>query len=136
MASGNGLADLERRIKAMPALARQEIGRALDASAREVEDNARALAPSDDGDLRASIRSGTGGHELSRVVEAGGPTTTRPVREGVSASYDYALGTEWGTADTPAQPYFYPAWRLGRKRAIGRINRAVRKAAKAAGWSS
>lgn len=136
MARGNGLDDLERRIKAMPLAARDEIGKALDASATEIAGAAQLLAPAEDGDLRASIRTGQGEHDLSRTIEAGGPTTTRPVREGVSATYDYALGTEWGTADTRAQPYFFPAWRLGRKRAKGRIARAVRKAAKAAGWSA
>lgn len=136
MARGSGLDDLERRIKAMQVAPREEIGRALDVSAAEIADTARLLAPSDDGDLRASIRTEQGAHELARTIEAGGPTTTRPVRDGINATYDYALGTEWGTAETRAQPYFFPAWRLGRKRAKSRIARAVRKAAKAAGWSS
>lgn len=139
MAAGNGLADLERRIKAMGTAARAEIGKALDQSAAEIVSNARTLAPvdaEDGGQLKASIHYEQGPHELHRVILAGGETTTRPVRDGASATYDYALAQELGTAEQSAQPFFYPAWRLGKKRAIGRINRAVKKAAKAAGWST
>lgn len=136
MARGNGLDDLQRRIRAMGVEARREIGVALDQSAAEVVSVARTLAPSDDGDLKASIRQEPGEHELQRVVEAGGPTTTRPVREGKSPVYDYALAQEFGTAEQEPQPFFNPAWRLARRRAKNRISRAVRKAARAAGWSS
>lgn len=136
MAQRNGLDDLTRRIRAMGVEARREIGVALDTSAAEVVNVARSMAPSEDGTLRESIRQEPGAHELQRVIEAGGPTTTRPVREGQSPVYDYANAAEWGTAEQPAQPYFYPAWRLARRRAKNRISRAVRKAARAAGWSA
>lgn len=136
MASGNGLADLQKRIRAMGVEARREIGVALDQSAAEVVAVARQLAPSEDGALRESVRQEPGANELQRVIEAGGSTTTRPVREGQSPTYDYANAQEFGTAEQEAQPFFYPAWRLARRRAKNRISRAVRKAAKAAGWEA
>jgi hypothetical protein len=50
------------------------------------------------------------------------------VRNGVTAKYDYALAQEFGTKEHPANPFFYPTWRLLRKRARSRINRAMKKA--------
>lgn len=134
--AANGLADLQKRIRAMGVEARREIGVALDRSADEMVATARSMAPSEDGTLRESIRQEPGAHELQRVIEAGGPTTTRPVREGQSAEYDYSLAVEYGTSDTPEQPYFWPSWRLLKRRMRGRVSRAVRAAAKKAGWQA
>lgn len=136
MARDNGLADLDKRIRAMGTEARRSIGVALDQSADEMVATARYVAPSEDGDLKASIRIEPGSHELQRRVEAGGALTTRPVREGAKATYDYALAQEFGTAEMPPNQFFYSAWRLARKRALGRVSRAVRKAAKVAGWQA
>lgn len=123
---------LKRRIAAIPKAARVEIAKALDASAAEMVASAKHLAPDDDGDLQSSIRWSQGETPLARVIEAGGPTTTRPVREGQSATYDYALAQEFGTEKMPAQPFFYPAYRIIRKRIVGRVRRAVSKAARTA----
>jgi hypothetical protein len=96
-------------------------------SAREIGGAMKMAVPRDEGVLAASIRLET--EEPRRVkIRAGGPTTTRPVRNGVTAKYDYALAQEFGTKEHPANPFFYPTWRLLRKRARSRINRAMKKA--------
>jgi HK97 gp10 family phage protein len=130
MVSNNGLADFQRRLAALPKAIKVGVQPALDASANELVTVQRALAPRDDGALQASIKwSSTG--ELSRQVTAGGETTTRPVRDGVDASYDYSLGVEFGTQKSSAQPFFWPGYRLVKKRIRSRIKRAISKSVKA-----
>ena len=124
----NGLSRLQRRMKAVPEKIRRAVRPAVEKSADEMVDMARRFAPVDDGTLRASIKHHAGPHDLSREVRAGGETTTRRVRAGADATYDYALAQEYGSANHPAQPFFWPAYRLIRKRIKSRIRRAVGKA--------
>lgn len=135
-----GARRLARKIAAMPAAARVEISAALEASANELVALQRAAAPRDEGDLVASVDWNWGGRgiagelrgdaRLSAVITAGGPLTTKPVRNGVDVEYDYALGQEFGTQDMPANPFFFPAYRLIKRRVRARISRAIRKAAR------
>lgn len=137
MAKIEGLAQLKQRLTALPAAARQEMAGALDESADRLVTLQRALAPTDDGTLRASIRKDRGDHELQVRVRAGGPTTTKPVREGVTApSADYAVILEFGTEDHPARPYFFPALRALRRTIRNRLARAYRAAARRVGGRS
>ncbi|MBZ9980397.1 HK97 gp10 family phage protein [Mesorhizobium sp. BR-1-1-8] len=129
MASNNGLADLQRRLAAIPKSVKAGVQSALDTSANELVTAQRALTPRDSGTLQASIKWHRTG-ELSRQVNAGGETTTRPARAG-EGEYDYALGVEFGTRQSPAQPYFWPGYRLVRKRVRSRIKRAISKSVKA-----
>lgn len=127
-----GRARFEKRLRAIPSAVRAEVARALKASADDINAVQRRFAPVDDGDLVGSIRNHVEANGLRAVIEAGGPATTRPVREGADASYDYALGQEFGTREMPAQPFFYPGWRLGKKRAKSRITRAMNRGIKKA----
>lgn len=122
------LESLNRKLDAIPKAVREAVLKALEASANELAATMRALVPEDEGDLKRSIRVERGAHELQLLVKAGGPATTKPVREGVSATYDYALGVEYGTVDAEARPYFYPAIRLRKKRIRRRIRSAIRRA--------
>lgn len=119
---------LKRRMQAIPAAVRAAVRPALVRSADELADRMKTLVPVEDGTLRSSIRTEPGKDELSIKVAAGGPLTTKPVRDGADASYDYALGQEYGTQDMPANPFFWPAYRLSRKRIRNRLRRAIRKA--------
>lgn len=130
-----GLASLKRKLTgAIPDRVRRAAKLALEQSADQVVMTQKALAPvGDTGALKASIRrSGAqkvnGG--LSVAIEAGGPTTTKPVRDGQSATYDYALGQEFGTSDASAQPFFYPGYRGNKKRVKAKVSRTTRKAIK------
>ncbi|MBS9475538.1 HK97 gp10 family phage protein [Ancylobacter sp. VKM B-3255] len=130
MARSPDLARLQRRLMAIPEAVKRELRPTLEKSADEVVTMARRLAPVDDGTLRASIRREPGDHDLEVRVEAGGEATTREVRRGSGVDYDYALAVEYGTIDTPAQPFFWPAYRLSSKRIKSRAKRAISKAVK------
>lgn len=121
-----------RRMNAIPKAVRLAVLPALHTGAEEIMDAQERLAPVDDGDLKRSIRTEPGRHELAIAITAGGPLTTRPVRDGVSTTYDYALAQEHGTADMPANPFFFPGFRLARKRAQARVKRAIGKAVRSA----
>lgn len=132
MAPSESLARLKRRLATIPKVAKDEIRKGLDASADEIVANAKRLAPKKTGKLASTIRKEAGEHDLQVVITAGGPETTKPVRDGADATYDYALAAEFGTVDTPAQSFFYPSYRLAKKRVKARLSRAVSKAAKTA----
>ena len=122
----------QERMRRIPLEVRRAVLPALVKGAEEIAADARRLAPEDDGDLVRSIRVEPGPNELSVVVRAGGELTTKPVRDGADASYDYAMAQEFGTAKMPANPFFWPAYRLNKKRVRARIARAIRKAIKEA----
>lgn len=104
-------------------------------SAQGMVASAVRLAPrGETGNLQASIRWGKGSGPTAYIVEAGGPLTTKPVRDGASTHYDYALAIEFGAHKRTAQPFFWPAYRLNRKTFKGRISRGIRKALKKAGF--
>lgn len=128
---------LRRRLKAIPV----EVRRALKAqnakNAAEMVETAKGFAPKDDHTLANSIRHQdvSDSTRISQRVEAGGKATTKPVRKsekGGAPMYDYALAQEYGTVDMPAHPYFWPAWRLKRRRFKSRMTRAAKKAVEGA----
>lgn len=128
--SDDSLNRLMRRFSAIPEQIRKDVAAEVQRGADYMVATAKRFAPNGEGDLDASIRSEPGDHALQARVMAGGETTTRPVREGISATYDYAKAVEWGTENMEAQPYFYPAARLTRRRIKRNVNRAIRKAVK------
>jgi len=128
MSDDGGLARLQRRIEAIPSAIRKAVEPAVAKSANELAAVMKTMAPKDDGDLVKSIKVEDGYHALSKAVVAGGELTTRPVREGADASYDYAFAQELGTTEMQANPFFYPAKRLMDKRIKSRLKRAAAKA--------
>lgn len=126
----------KRKLAAMPGAAREEIREAIGKSADEVVDLMRRMVPVDKGDLRDSIgwtwgappkgstvlatssRSAVGDAGLVATIFAGGGEAF------------YAHFVEFGTVHMGRQPFFYPSFRLGKKRAQSRIARATTKAAK------
>lgn len=90
-----------------------------------------SAAPSDEGALRASVRVTAGQRGDRFYVRAGGPTTTRPVRKGQSARYDYALAVEHGTEKMKRRPFFYPTARAARKFIRAGIEHEIKKAVEA-----
>lgn len=139
---------LKAKLAAMPKAAKEEVRKAIAQSADEIVQTQKRLAPVEDGDLQMSItwRWGdekrvaysqtmgivSGGHELSAAITAG------------NTKVRYAHLVEFGTAahvnggkfkgsrhpGTAKQPFFYPGYRFGKKRAKSRISRALTKAAK------
>lgn len=135
-----GAKSLVKKLVAMPAKARKEISEAIEKGATELVSLQKAAVPVKTGRLKSSIKWQWGGHEiysalrgdakLSAVITAGGKATTVPVRKGQSPSYDYALGMEFGNKRSPSNPYFFPSYRLIKRRIKGRVTRAANKAAK------
>lgn len=125
------------RLKAIPVEIRKNLRAQLKANAEELVAAQRQYAPVDDqagGELRDSIRQkdNSTAARMSRVVRAGGATTTRAVRKGVKATYDYALGQEFGTENMPANPFFFPPYRAKRKAFKARLAKAAKAGARAA----
>ena len=132
-----------RRLNAIGPAARVEIKKALGKSADEMASTARSFAPVDSGDLRRSISYTFGNYKPAnanvRGISSGGDVSKDPdlsvtVHAGDAKAY-YAGFVEFGVQDAPAQPYFFPAYRLTEKRVKRRINRAVNAAARKAAAS-
>lgn len=122
------LAAFRKRMARFKKEIRKNVTPAVEKGGDEFVATAKRFAPVDDGDLRNSIRV-EAKTDFGVTLKAGGPATTRKTGR---YEYDYALGTEFGTQKSPAQPFFYPAYRLVKKRVTGRVRRALGKALKEA----
>lgn len=120
---------LRKKLQAIPKAAREAAMASLVKSGNELVNAQKALVPVKSGALRDSIRAEPHPEDLKIIVAAGGPATTKAARSG-HGSYDYALAQEFGTVNEDAQPFFYPAWRLIRKRLRNRTKRTISKAVK------
>ncbi|MCX5478453.1 HK97 gp10 family phage protein [Kaistia geumhonensis] len=140
---------LKAKIAAMAPAARAEIQKALVESGEEIANLARHLAPKKSGALARSIGSTLGAYtpdnsNVRGVSAGGGNDLSVTVHAGDENAY-YAAFVEFGTAPhrqkrnpfnggehpgSKAVPFFFPAYRAGKKRAKSRIARAVNRAAK------
>jgi HK97 gp10 family phage protein len=86
-------------------------------------------APHDEGNLEHSVRKvpDRSKDTVVRVV-AGGRLTTRPSVS--SKPYDYARGDEFGTVQMSARPFFFPTYRLTKKKIVSAVKRRITKAIK------
>lgn len=124
---------LERKAKLYAKLRRlvpsveEAIDLAAGKSANEMAALAKSLAPQRTGNLAAAVYArkvaGTLGPVWKVAVDQGkGPT-------GHDAYYGFWV--ENATVDTAAQPFFFPAYRLVKKRHRSRVTRAINKEIKA-----
>lgn len=87
-----------------------------------------SVAPVHEGVLVHTIRKIPGKSKTQVRIVAGGLET---VRQGVSSKpYDYSRADEFGTADMPAKPFFWPSYRLKKKRMISAMKRKLTAAIK------
>lgn len=133
---------LKRKLKRLPAVAREEIRAGLEKSAAEIVDLMQRMVPVDEGKLKASIgwtwgappegstvlAQAAGAAGLAITIYAGDASTIVTNSRGVQ--FQNAFLQEFGTAKMKANPFFRPAWRLNRRRARSRISRAIGKAAR------
>lgn len=132
-----GLAKLQKKLNAMPRIAKDEIKRALEQSANEIVELAKTLVPEDTGDLKDSIgwtygKVPRGAMTLGKVFASKLATDlTITIYAGNSEAY-YARFVEFGTQKMSARPYFYPSYRANKKKAQSRIRRSITRAAKKA----
>lgn len=116
--------DLDKWLGDLPGkLKDQLVSEFADIVDEEMVDPVRAAAPiGATGRLRDSVRKSEGRNDLEWIVEAGGSLTTKDVRVGADADYDYALAVEFGNEHVPAKPFFYPTIRARRARFNERVN--------------
>lgn len=103
----------------------------MEKSADEIVALAKRLCPVDQGDLRDSIGWTWGDAPEGSVVLAS--TKGAVLRITIFAGNDEAFYARWvehGTAAMAAHPFFFPAFRILKKRANNRTKRAVAKAVK------
>lgn len=88
-----------------------------------------SAAPEDKGNLQHSVRKIPGKSDTQIRVMAGGVLTIRPSVS--SKPYDYARADEFGTKNMPAKSFFFPTYRLLKKKMIStmkrRINASIKK---------
>jgi HK97 gp10 family phage protein len=137
--------------KSVPAVD-AELRAALAKAGDQFVDTAQSLVPYDDGDLHDSIGwawTKNTQKDASRspaiVVFAGGD----PGKAGLFSRFKTFFGmgarrptgsgayyvrfVEFGTPDTPKQPFFFPSYRLVRRKIRGQLSRAIGKAIKKSG---
>lgn len=133
MADDGGLSRFQKRMRAIPLAVREAAVPAVVKSAEDLAGVIRQLAPEDTGALKESIEVTHPGQATPPYSQPGGERVAGPLEALVTAGNDdvrYPHLVEYGTTDTHAHPFFWPAVRLGRKRATNRIKRAIGKAVK------
>jgi HK97 gp10 family phage protein len=135
----NGLAKTLAAMDRARRAPREAIMPALLKSGHELAAAQKALAETsrDTGALIDSIHVTMPGQSTPAYSQPGGARVAGETEVIVTAGNSdvrYAHLVEYGTSDTDAQPFFWPALRLLRKRLQNRINRAAKKAVKDA-WN-
>lgn len=128
-----GIKRFQQRMQAIPKAVRKATEPALMTSAYEIADMAEQLAPEDTGDLKGSIAVTGPGQQTPPYSQPGGAHTVPENAAAITAGnsdvrYPHLL--EYGTSHHPAQPFFWPAYRMLKKRSASRIKRAMTKAVK------
>lgn len=136
MATGRSAASVERlrkRLAKVPLEVRAAAATEALLQAQALGAAIQRAAPKDEGKLKESVRVEGDRTGERFLVKAGGPLTTRPVRKGASATYDYANAVEHGTQKMKREPFFYPTYRARRAQIRRAIVNAAARAAKLTG---
>ncbi|MEW9522373.1 HK97 gp10 family phage protein [Agrobacterium radiobacter] len=152
MDNDGGLSRIQQRMMAIPKAVRDGVRPAMERAANDIVAIAKTLVPVDDGVLRDSIGWTWGKAPAGSIAlaTAGSGELTITIFAGNDEAF-YARFVEFGTAGgvlgqrresgkkgkgkkfarthpgSSAQPFFYPAYRLGKKRAVSQIKRAISK---------
>ena len=122
-----------KRLNAIPAAVKAAVVPSLLASATEIQGAMKTLVPVKTGALRDSIVvTGPGGTTPAYSQPGGGhavPENAVALTAGNSA-VRYGHIVEYGSQKMHAEPFFWPSYRLFKKRAANRIKRGIRKAVK------
>ena len=128
-----GIKRFQQRMRAIPDNVKRATIPAVITSAQEIADMAEHFAPEDTGDLVGSIGVTGPGQQTPPYSQPGGshtvPENGAAVHVG-NATVRYPHLQEFGTAHHAAQPFFWPAYRMLRKRSANRIKRAMARAVK------
>lgn len=82
-----------------------------------------SAAPEDTGNLSHSVRKIAGKSDTQIRIVAGGVLTIRPSVS--SKPFDYARADEFGTVHMGQQPFFFPTYRLMKKKMISTMKRKI-----------
>lgn len=133
--SDGGLSSFQRRMRAIPQAARQAVVPVLAKQADQIAVTMRALAPDDPAtsapDLKTSIAVTGPGQTTPPYSQPGGAAVVPENAVAITAGNSdvrYPHLQEYGTSKHGAQPFFWPAFRLHRKRALAAIKRGIGKA--------
>lgn len=119
----------KKALDSLPPAAKKAIRKELYAGANFIADSMRLEANRGaTGNLQASIRVEPGRNDLSVVIRAGGPLTTKRVEKGKSPSYDYALGHEFGTSEAGEQPFFWSQYNAQKRKVKTKIRKSAKDA--------
>lgn len=122
---------LQRRLAAIPERVKEAVQPALLRSGEELAALMEQFAPQDTGALKESIVVTPAGQRTPPYSQPGGENVVPENSVMVTAgdhTVRYPHLVEFGTEEAAAQPFFWPAFRLARKRITSRIKRAVSKA--------
>jgi len=136
--SDNGLDRMNRRFAAVLRNIKEVVEPALVKSGDELAGAIRQLAPEDTGDLKGSVAVTSPGQSTPPYSQPGGSRVAKDSEVLVTVgnvAVRYPHLVEYGTANSPAKPYFWPAFRLLRKRLQNRTKRAISKAVRD-GWNN
>lgn len=113
---------LRRRLKAIPVEVRKALKVQNAQNAADLVDTMKGFAPVQDGALVSSIKHQdvSASTRISQRVSAG------------ARDAPYAAWVEFGTSKNEPHPFFWPAYRLMRRRMKSRMNRAAKKAVQGA----
>lgn len=144
-----GAARLRQRLSSIPAAVKEAARAATLKQANAMAATMRGLVPEDEGDLKESIVVTPGNAATPPYSQPGGSMVVPELSVAVTAGnadVRYAHLVEYGTVERtvkktgkpsgkgPAQPFFWPAVRLHRKKAQAAIKRGVGTAVRKA-WS-
>lgn len=144
MAKIEGLERFQRRLSTVPKAARDELRKALEQSAEEVVSHMKRLVPVVTGELQMSIGWTWGEAPKGAMIIArsrASAFTKAAAGAGMVITIYAAGGETWwgrliefgkGPLRKGRSPFFYPVWRIYKKRVKSRIARATKKAVKAA----
>lgn len=95
----------------------------LSAQAEDLARTIESVAPSHEGVLKTTVKVVQGKKDTTVRIVAGGQKTVRPSIS--SKPYDYARADEFGTVNMPAKPFFFPTYRLRKKKIVSAMKRKI-----------
>lgn len=122
---------LKRRLAAIPKQVREDVNKTLLKQGNDLAGSMRNLAPVDTGALRDSIEVTEGGHSTPPYSQPGGEHVVPENAVAITAGNEgvrYPHLVEYGTTSADPQPFFWPAYRIHKRRIKNAIGRAVGKA--------
>lgn len=106
--SAASVARFKRRLAKIPVEVRAATAAQALLSAATLVVALKGSSPKESGRLASSVRLESARSPDHFLVKAGGQATTKPVRNGQTAQFDYSVPTEYGREDQPARKWFWP----------------------------